>query len=50
MERRKLGNHGVEVSLLGFGCMRFPLKKGKIDEDASEKMLDKAYALRYQLF
>jgi len=44
MERRKLGNHGVEVSLLGFGCMRFPLKKGKIDEAAAEKMLDKAFA------
>lgn len=36
---------GIEPSLLGFGCMRFPLNKdGKIDEVEAEKMIDKAIA------
>ena len=36
---------GVETSLLGFGCMRFPVTKdGKINEPEAEKMLDKAIA------
>lgn len=34
---------GVEVSMLGFGCMRFPTKDGKIDEVMAEKMIDDAY-------
>ncbi len=38
-------NLGIETSLLGFGCMRFPLTaEGKIDEPAAEEMLDKAIA------
>ena len=45
METRKFENLGVESSLLGFGCMRFPLdKNGKIDEAKAEKMLDRAMA------
>lgn len=40
MEYRTLGEE--KVSLLGFGCMRFPVKKGKIDEEASRKMLERA--------
>ena len=43
MEKRNLGNLGIDVSLLGFGCMRFPTtKEGKIDEAEAEKMLDYA--------
>ncbi len=46
MEKRKLDKLGIETSLLGFGCMRFPTTaEGKIDWEASEKMLDKAYEL-----
>lgn len=41
MEYRKIGNDSV--SLLGFGCMRFPLTAdGKIDEPEAEEMLKKA--------
>lgn len=45
MEKRKLEKLGIETSLLGFGCMRFPVTaEGRIDEAAAEKMLDKAMA------
>lgn len=44
MENRKMEKLGVETSLLGFGCMRFPTTtEGKIDEARAEKMLDMAY-------
>ena len=47
MEKRRLDKLGIETSLLGFGCMRFPtLEDGKIDEILAEKMLDQAMALR----
>ena len=45
MEKRKMEKLGIETSLLGFGCMRFPVTaEGKIDEPEAEKMLDKAIA------
>ena len=45
MEKRKMEKLGIEPSLLGFGCMRFPVTaEGKIDEPEAEKMLDKALA------
>ena len=45
MEKRKMEKLGIETSLLGFGCMRFPVTpEGKIDEAQSQKMLDKAIA------
>jgi len=34
---------GIEVSRLGYGCMRFPMKDGKIDGALSGEMLDTAY-------
>ncbi|MGF7143538.1 hypothetical protein HNQ56_001965 [Anaerotaenia torta] len=44
MEFRKMDKLGVETSLLGFGCMRFPKNEdGSIDEARSEKMMDYAY-------
>ncbi len=42
MNKRTFENLGVQSSLLGFGCMRFPTVDGKIDEVESQKMLDKA--------
>ena len=45
MEHRKLEKLGIAPSLLGFGCMRFPLtKEGNINEAEAEKMLDTAIA------
>lgn len=45
MEKRKMEKLGIETSLLGFGCMRFPVTKdGKINEPEAEKMIDRAIA------
>lgn len=43
MKTKSFDKLSVQPSLLGFGCMRFPLDKdGNIDEVESEKMIDKA--------
>ncbi len=43
MEKRKMEKINEEVSILGFGCMRFPqTKEGKIDREKSQIMLDTA--------
>lgn len=42
MQKRKFENLGAEASVLGYGCMRFPMKDGKIDEIESERLLDRA--------
>ena len=34
--------YGNQLSILGYGCMRFPRKGGKIDLDASEKLIRQA--------
>ena len=45
MEKRKLGKLGIETSLLGYGCMRFPTNaEGKIDRKKAFELLDKAIA------
>ena len=44
MEKRRMEKIGAEVSLLGFGGMRFPMKDGKIDRAAASAMLDEAMA------
>ena len=39
MEKRRFDKLGIETSLLGFGCMRFPLRDdGGIDEALAEKI------------
>ena len=43
MEMRKVEKLGVETSLLGFGCMRLPLKDGKIDRERTAAMFDTAF-------
>lgn len=44
MEYREMHKLGIKVSLLGFGCMRFPLNKdGKINEARASRMIDLAY-------
>lgn len=43
MLNRKFDKLNIETSVLGFGCMRFPLTSdGKIEEIEAEKMLDLA--------
>lgn len=45
MELRKMDNLGIETSLLGYGCMRFPTnEEGKIDRKEAERLLDTAIA------
>ena len=45
MKTRKFEKLGIETSLLGFGCMRFPVnEEGKIDRVRAEKMIDEAIA------
>jgi len=44
VEKRAWDKLGISTSLIGFGCMRFPvLKDGSIDRKTAEKMLDLAY-------
>ncbi len=44
MHYRVMGKTGIETSLLGYGCMRFPtLENGKIDRVTATKLLLKAY-------
>lgn len=48
--KTRIDNLGIDVSLLGFGCMRFPTIDNKIDEVLAEKMLDEAYAAGINYF
>ena len=51
MEKRRMDKLGVETSLLGFGCMRFPVTaEGKIDEPLAEQMIHKAIAAGVNYF
>ncbi|HPR33424.1 MAG TPA: aldo/keto reductase [Prolixibacteraceae bacterium] len=54
MEYKKFGKTGVEISSLGFGCMRFPMRKvnGKdvVDEEKTIEMLVRAYKLGVNYF
>lgn len=43
MEKRKIEKLGVSPSLLGYGCMRFPVREDKtIDEEKAQALLDHA--------
>lgn len=55
MQYRKFGNTGMNVSTLGFGCMRLPTVEGKdqgytIDDEKAIPMLRKAYSLGVNYF
>lgn len=39
MQYREMGKTGDPVSILGYGCMRFPKVNGKIDEDRTRKQI-----------
>lgn len=39
----RLDRHGNELSILGFGCMRFPHKLGRIDMEETEKEIMTAF-------
>lgn len=39
MEYRKFGKTNEDISILGFGCMRFPQSNGKIDRKEASKMV-----------
>ena len=44
MEYRRMENLGISMSLLGFGCMRFPTDAdGSINEQEVLAMIDRAY-------
>ena len=43
MKYREYKKDGAEISLLGFGGMRFPTKDGKIDRVKSQELIDIAY-------
>jgi predicted aldo/keto reductase-like oxidoreductase len=42
MRRIRVGKKEKQVSLLGFGCMRFPEKDGEVDFELTQKMVDYA--------
>jgi predicted aldo/keto reductase-like oxidoreductase len=42
MVYRKMGRTGVEVSALGYGCMRYPRKGGRIDAERTDAQLESA--------
>jgi predicted aldo/keto reductase-like oxidoreductase len=50
MKYRKLGNTGLEVSILGFGGMRLPMKGARVDRDVAVPMLRRAQELGINLF
>lgn len=43
LKTRNFEKLGITTKLLGFGCMRFPTKDGKIDEEKALVMIDEAY-------
>ena len=55
MQYRKFGNTGVNISALGFGCMRLPEYQDEagnwqVDQEKVNEMLMKAYDLGVNYF
>ena len=53
MEYRTFGHTGVEVSILGFGCMRLPVVEGdvtRIDEEKATEMVQHAIRMGVNYF
>lgn len=50
MRYTTLGKTGLSVSSLGFGCMRLPMKDGRVDRTLSTPMLQKAVELGVNFF
>ena len=50
MFKKHIDKLGIDTSLLGFGCMRFPTVGDKINEPLAEEMLDRAYAAGVNYF
>ena len=50
MRYATLGNTGLEVSILGFGCMRFPVKDGRVVRELSTPLLRRAVELGINYF
>jgi hypothetical protein len=50
MQYRSFGRTGVQVSALGFGCMRLPMKGNRVDRRAALPMLQRAYELGVNYF
>ena len=55
MQYRKFGNTGVNISALGFGCMRLPEYQEadgtwKVDQEKTNEMLMRAYNLGVNYF
>lgn len=49
MQYRAMGNTGVKVSALGYGCMRFPMIKGKEDDAKNVDIPEAIRLLRHAI-
>ena len=47
---RKMNKTGDKLSILGFGCMRFPAKNGRIIEEKAEHLILRAIQLGVNYF
>lgn len=50
MDQRVFQKTGEQISLLGMGCMRLPVRDGRIDEASATDLIDRALALGVNYF